>query len=177
MRAALVVRHGVYFIYNHRFNVTQDGAALFRRQQDVKRLGRRHEYVRWVREHRPALRRQRVAGADCGADGWHQQPSLTRQRGDFTQRDFQIPANVVAQRLEGRNIKDFRAILEPAAQRLPNQAIDAGKKRGQRFAAAGGRADQRGFSGENRRPALLLRFSGRAKPAREPFLNERMGPR
>jgi len=42
---------------------------------------------------------------------------------------------------------------------------------------ARGRADQRGFSGENRRPALLLRFSCRAKPACEPFLNERMGPR
>ncbi len=176
MCAALVVRHGVYFIYNHRFNVTQDGAALLRRQQDVKRLGRGDEYVRWLLEHRPALWRQRVAGANCGADRWHHQSSLTRQRGDFTQRDFQILANVVAQRLEGRNIKDFRAVLEPAAQRLPNQAIDAGKKRGQRFAAAGGRANQRGFSSENRRPALLLRFCGRAKPVREPFLNERMSP-
>ena len=176
MRAAFVVCHGVYFIHNQGLNVAQQGAALLRRQQDVKRLGGRDEYVRRARQHCPALRHQGVAGAHGGADGRHQRPSLACQRGDFAQRDFQILANVVAQRLEGRNIKDFRAILEPTAQGLSNQPIDAGEERGRRLAGAGGRADQSGFACQNGRPALLLRFRGRAKPTREPLLNERMRP-
>ena len=115
VRAAFVVRHGVDFIHDHRLNVAQDGAAFFRRQQDVKRLRRGNKDVGRMRQHRPAFRRQRVAGAHGGADGRHRQASRSRQRGDFTERHFQILANVVAQCLERRNIK--RLPCGPRARR------------------------------------------------------------
>jgi len=92
-----------------------------------------------VRKHRPAFRHQRVAGAHGRADGRHRQASRRGQRGDFTERHFQILANVVAQSLERRNINDFGTVLEAAAKGLANQAVDAGKKRRERLAGAGGR--------------------------------------
>ena len=164
VRAALVVGDGVDFIHDHRLDVAQNLPALLRREQDVKRFRRGHQDVRRPLQHGAALVHQRVAGADGGTDLRHQQTALARQLQDFAQRDFQILLDVVAQRLERRNIEDFGAVLEVAGQRLAHQAVDAGQKCRQRFAGAGGRGDQRGPARENVRPALLLRLGRRAEP-------------
>ncbi len=176
VRAAFVVCHGVDFIHNHGLNMAQEGTAFFRGQQDVKRLRGGNQDVGRMRQHRPAFRRERVAGAHRRADGRHRQASRSGQRGDLTERHFQILANVVAQCLERRNINDFGTVLEGAAQGLANQAVDAGKKRRQRLAGAGGRANECGLTREYGWPSPLLRFRGRAEPGREPFLDERVRP-
>jgi hypothetical protein len=59
---------------------------------------------------------------------------------------------------------------------LAHQAIDADQKRGQRFSGACRSGDERGFLGENVRPALLLRLGGCAEAADKPIVDERVCP-
>ena len=176
MRSALVVGDGVNFIDNHRLNIAQNRAALIRGQQNVKRLRRGDQNVRRPLQHGAPLGHQRVAGADRGANLRHQQPALARHRENFPQRHLKIFLNVVAQRLQRRNVEDFGAVRQIARQRLAHQPINAGEKCSQRFARARGRGDQRGAPGQNVRPALLLRLGRRAKPLHKPLRHQRMGP-
>ena len=111
MRAALVVGDGVDFVHDHRLDVAQDLPALLRREQDVERFRRGHQNVRRALQHGAALVHQRVAGAHGGANLRHQQPALARQLQDFAERDFQIFLDVVAQRLQRRDVEHFGAVL------------------------------------------------------------------
>ena len=163
VRAALVVGDGVDFVHDDGLDIAQNRAALFRGQQDVERLGRGDQNVRRPLQHRPPLVHQRVAGADGGANLRHQQSALARHLQNLAERDFEILLDVVAQRLQRRDVENFSAVVQIAGQRLAHQAINAGKKCSQRFAGAGGRGDQRGASGEDMRPALLLRLGRRAE--------------
>ena len=163
MRAALVVGHGVDFVDDDGLDIAQNGAASFRRQQDVKRLRRGDQNVRRPLQHRAPLVHQRVAGADRRANLRHQQAALARHLKNLAQRHFEIFLNVVAQRLQRRDVKHFGAVVQIAGQRLADQAVDAGEKCGQSFAGTGGRGDQRGAPGKNVRPALLLGFGRRAE--------------
>ena len=176
VRAALVVGDGVNFVDDHGLDVAQDGAALVRGQQNVERLGRGHQNVRRALQHRAPLFHQRVAGANGGANLRHQQAALAGQRENFAERDFEIFLDVVAQRFQRRNIENFGAVGRSSGERFAHQAIDAGEKCGQRFAGSGGRGNERGAAGENVRPALLLRLSGRAEALDEPLRHQRMRP-
>jgi len=95
---------------------------------------------------------------------------------DLAQRHFQVLLNVVAQRLERRNVEDFGAVLQVAGNRLAHQAVNAGEECGERLARAGGGGDQRGAASKNVRPALFLRLGRRAEPSYEPLGDDRMGP-
>ena len=133
MRAALVIRHGVDFIDDHGFDIAQNRAALLRGQQNVKRLRRGDQNMRRPLQHGPPLVHQGVAGADRGANLRHQQAALARHLQNFAKRHFEVFLDVVAQRLQRRDVEDFGAVLQIARQRLAHQPIDAGQKRGQRL--------------------------------------------
>ena len=142
MRAALIVGDGVNFVDDHGFHAAQDGAAFFRRQQDVERFGRGDQDVRRTREHGAALVHQRVAGANSRRESRGiSRPRSAGHLQNFAERNFQIFLDVVAEGLERRNIKDFGAIVERAAEGLAHQAVDAGEKRRQRLARTGWRGD------------------------------------
>ena len=134
MRAALVVRHGMNLIDDHRFNCSQDVAALFGGQQNVQRFGRRDQNVRRMRQHRAALVHQRVARAHSDTDFRHQQSALAGHLQDLTERYFKVFLNVVAERLQRRNVKDSVSSCKFAGQRLAHQAIDASQESRQRLA-------------------------------------------
>ena len=51
-------------------------------------------------------------------------------------------------------------------ERLAHKFVDAGEKRGERLARAGGRGDQRGASGDNVRPAVICGSVGEPKRPR-----------
>ena len=121
MRAALIVGHGVNFVDDYRVNAAQNGAAFFRREQNVERFGRGHQNVRRTREHRAAFVHQRVAGAHANANFGHQQAALAGHLQNFAERSFQIFLDVVAKGLERRNVKDFGAIVERAAKGFAHQ--------------------------------------------------------
>src|SRR6476646_6423607 len=138
MRAALVIGYGVNFINDYGLNISQDGPALFRREEDVERLRRGNEDVRWAFEHGPALVHKRVTGRDGSANLRHEQAALSRHLKNFAERGFEVLLNVVAEGLERRDVEDFCPVLQISGQRLADQAVNAGKKCGQSLAGTGG---------------------------------------
>ena len=110
MCAALVVGDGMNLVNDYRFNMAQNGAATVRREQDVQRLGRGHQDVRRTLQHLAPLFHQRVASAHGGANLRHQQAAFARQRRDFAQRAIEVFLDVVTQRLQRRDVKDFGAV-------------------------------------------------------------------
>ena len=139
MCAALVVCHGMDFIDNHGFHVPQNRAAFLGGEKDVQRLGSSHQNMRRPLQHGAALVHQRVPGAHRGANLRHQQTALPRHLQDFSERDFQVFLNVVAQSFQRRDVEDFSPVVQIARQRLAHQAINAGQKCGEGLARTGGR--------------------------------------
>ena len=80
--------------------------------------------------------------------------------------------DVVAERLERRDVHHFGPVGKRAQARAAHQCVDALKERGQRFAGPGGRGDQNVVTLADDRPALELRLGGLAKAAGKPFGNE-----
>ena len=107
VRAALIVGDSVDLVHDYRLHGLQDFAALFCRQQDVERLRRRNKDVWRAPKHGATLVHQGVAGAHRGADLRHEESALTRQLQDFAQRSFQVPLDIVSQRLQGRDVENF----------------------------------------------------------------------
>ena len=95
MSTAFVVSHGMDFIHDYSFDIAQDCAASFCRQQNVKRLGCSDENVWRTLQHRPALVHERVTGTDRSANLRHQQPLLARHLENLAERDFKILLDVV----------------------------------------------------------------------------------
>src|SRR5208283_5740083 len=93
-----------------------------------------------------------------------------------SERDFKIFLDVVAQRFERGDIENFSAVAQFASERLADEAINAGEESGERLARSSRSRDQRGVSGEDVRPALLLRFGRRREAGGEPLLHQRMSP-
>src|SRR5580704_19364235 len=174
--AALVVGHRMNLVNDHGLNITQDRAALLRCKQDVERLRCRDKNMRRTLQHRTAFVRERVARADSGANLWHQEATFACHLQNFAKRDFEVLLDIVAQRLQWRNVQDLGAILEITRQRLAYQSINAGEKCGEGLTRAGGRRNERGVTSQNVRPSLLLRLSRRAEPADKPIPHERVGP-
>ena len=110
MRAALVVRHGVNLIDDHGLHRAQNLAALARRQQDVERFRSRHQNMRRPAEHRLALMHVRIAGAHGGANFRHQVTALLRQRNDLAKGYIEILLDVVAERLQRRDVENFSGV-------------------------------------------------------------------
>jgi hypothetical protein len=130
MDAALVVGHGVNFVHNHSLNITQDGAALFRREQDVERLGRGDQNMRRAPQHQAPVFHQSIAGAHGGADLRHQKAALARHLQNFSQRDFKIFLDVVAEGFERGDVKNLSAVVQIACEGFADEAIDAGEESG-----------------------------------------------
>ena len=145
-------------------------------QQDVQRLGRGDQDVRRTLQHLAPLFRQRVAGADGGANLRHQEAAFAGQRKDLAERAFEVFLDVVAQRLQRRDVENFGGVAQIAGECLAHQAIDANEKGRERLAGAGGSGDQRGAAGEDLRPALLLGLGRRTKALDKPLGHEWMRP-
>jgi hypothetical protein len=174
VRAALVAGQGVDLVHDDGLHRAQLLAALRGCQQQVQRFGRRDEDVWRIADEGLPLGLRRIAGANGGADRQLAQPRLGCEGGDLGQGNLQVALDVVAQRLEGRDVNDldpFRQLsLEPIAQ----QPVDADQKRGQRLARAGRGGDQRVLAGGDVGPAAKLRLGGLAETSGEPLADERM---
>jgi hypothetical protein len=100
MGTAFVVSYGMDFIHDDRVNGPQDFAALRRSKEDVERFRSSYQNMRRTRQHGAALMRERIAGPHRGTNLRHQDPALPGELQDFSQRNFQVFLNVIAQRLE-----------------------------------------------------------------------------
>ena len=104
MRAAFIVGDGMDFIHDHRFDIAQDGAAALGRQKDIERFRRGDENMRRPHQHFAAFVHQGVASAHADADFGHQQATFGGFTKNFAQRELEIFLDVVAQRLQRRDV-------------------------------------------------------------------------
>src|SRR5260370_37277115 len=176
MRAAFVISDSVNFIDNDGFNGCEDLPALRRGEEDVQRFGRSDQDVRRPREHRAALVSKSVAGAHGGAYVRTGHAALPRELKDFAKRRLQVFLNIVAQRLERRDVKHFGAVRQVPGESFPDEPVDADEKCRESFSRAGRRRDQRGLAGQDMRPALRLWLGWSAKAPDKPFLDQWVRP-
>ena len=134
MRAALVVSDGVNLVDDDGLDVAKYRAAAVGGEQDVERLRRGDQDVRRTLQHLAAFFRQRVAGADGGANLGHQVAALAGQRENLAERNFEVLLDVVAQRFQRRDVENFGAIAQFAGERLADKAIDADEECRERLA-------------------------------------------
>ena len=84
------------------------------------------------------------------------------------ERRFEIAVDVVAERLERRDVDDLHSVRERPVETLADQVVDRGEEGGERLAGAGRRGDQRVPSGLDRGPGVRLGRARRPKGARKP---------
>ncbi len=104
MRAAFIVGDGMDFIHDHRFDIAQDGAAALGRQKDIERFWSGNQNMRRPHQHFAPFVHQGVAGAHADADFGHQQATFGGFTKNFAQRELEIFLDVVAQRLQRRDV-------------------------------------------------------------------------
>ncbi len=85
MGAALVPRHGMDLVDDHRAHRPQDLAPPRRGKQEIERLGRRHEDLRRLLQHRRPRRSRRVSAAHPDADLGNRRAHPPRDRLDLRQ--------------------------------------------------------------------------------------------
>ncbi len=168
MGAALVRRHGMDLVDDHRPRRLQHGAAGFRAEQDVERFRGGDDDMRRAAPCTGALALRRVAGAHPAADLDLGQAPRAQLRTDPGERRFEVLLDVVGERLKRRDIDDLCLVPELARQPLADQPVDRGEKGGQRLARAGRRRDQHVLARLDRRPRRVLRRRRRREIAREP---------
>ena len=91
-----------------------------------------------------------------------------RGQADAHQRRLEVALDIVRQRLERRDVQHAAAPLGILGRGLRRQLVQAPQKRGQRFARAGWRQDQRVLGLGDCRPALVLGGGWRGKGAFKP---------
>ena len=82
---------------------------------------------------------------------------------------FEILVDVVAERLERRNVHDFGLVRQRPAARAPHQRVDGDQKSRQRLAGARGRGNQNVAPRADLRPPAQLRLGRLAEARGEPF--------
>ena len=102
--------------------------------------------------------------------------SLARELDDLGERAVQVALDVVAERLQRRDVHDLGAVGEAAGESLTHELVDAGEKRSERLAGAGRGGDERAPSGEDVRPAEGLRLGRAPELRQEPVPDHRVGP-
>ena len=157
VRPALGVDHRVQLVDDDGPGRGEHAPPAPRRQQQVERFGRRDEDMRRPSAHARTLTLRRVARA-------HSHPHTLRAL-DALDGTAQVFADVIAQRLERRNVYDAQRVLGGL---LSRDGVDKPQERAQRLARARGCADQRMRAGRDGRPAFALHGRGRADGARKP---------
>jgi hypothetical protein len=98
--------------------------------------------VRRRAEHRGALGRRRVAGADRRRDTRSLEAQFARNASNRRARFGQILVDVRAQRLQRRYVEDANFVGQARAEAFLEQVVERDEKRGKRLAGTGGRRDQ-----------------------------------
>ncbi len=164
MGAALRPGHGVDLVNDDGVDGAEDFAGA-RCKHQVERLGRRDEDVRRVAANLFALLRWRVAGA--GADGDIGRLPAFARRGDREpgQRGSQVSFDIVAERLQGRDVEDGNAsalrslaVLARRQRVALEEAVEAPEEGGERLARTRGCEQEGMVASRNRAPTAFLHW-------------------
>ncbi len=89
--------------------------------------------------------------------------------GELLQGGFEVALDVVAERLEGRDVDDTGLVGEVAGFGLLDEGVDAAEEGRERLAGAGGRGDEDVAAGLDEGPAGSLGVGGGIEAAPEPL--------
>src|SRR5579875_3381710 len=161
-------------IDDHGRHAAEEFPRSLRGQQNVERLGRGDQDVGRLAQHSPAIAHRRIAGSYRGANRSEARPVPAGALDQLAQRHFEALANVVAQRLERRDIDDPNLVGELAARGTPDQIVEAKRKGGERLPGAGRGRDEDVAAGPDQRPAAELWLSRVTIASNEPLADERV---
>ena len=172
MRSPLVVRQGMNLVDDDGRRMTQRRAAAFRGQQDEQRLRRGDQNVRRPAHHPLALPGRGIAGADPGPDAGGGDAPLERQLLELGQRGLEVPSDVVAERLQRRDVDHLDPIVEPSGEARRHQPVETDEKGGEGLPGSGGSRHQDVAPGADGGPGFELRLGGGGEPPPEPLGGE-----
>ena len=113
-----------------------------------------------------------VAGAHRGADRRRGQAGRGRGGGELGQRLVQVPAHVIGQGLERRDVKDGGAVLERPVDGLAEELVETGEEGGEGLARAGRGREEDVAARRDQRPGARLNRGGLAEPLTKPALDD-----
>ena len=174
MAAALVRRQCVDLVDDDGARGGKHRPARLRTEQDVERLGSRHDDMGRPPPHARAFRLRGVAGAYQGTNVHVGKTERFKLRTDAGERSCQVLLDIVRQRLQRRDIDNERLIRQRCLDALPHQFVDSSEERGERLARAGRRGDEHIPSGLNQRPGPCLGFGRFAKVLPKPGVDSGM---
>ena len=161
--AALCLRHRVDLIDDDPLHTGEELPCL-RGQHEVEGLGRRDQDVGRCAQHHAPLPLRRVAGAHRHA----------HVGADAAQRRLEVALDVVAERLERRDVDETRRPLAwTGRRRLGDEAVERPQEGGERLARARRRGDERVSPRGDRRPGLRLGRRRLGEGTREPLAHLR----
>ena len=165
---AAVAGEGVNLVDDDGADAAQVLAAALGGDEEEERLGGGDEDVGGLAHHALAGGGGRVAGANRAGDGRQVVAHLCRERAYLGERLLEVALDIVAERLEGRDVDDAGGLFEVAGLGLADELVDAYEEGGKRLAGAGGGRDEGGLAGVDAGPALSLGIGGIRETALEP---------
>ncbi len=172
MGSPLGAGDGVHLVDDDRLHAAQ-ALAGGRGEDQVERLGRRDEDVRWGAGQPAALVGRGVAGAHADGDLRLLAAQAPGRLPDPGERRAQVALDVDGQRLERRDVEDPAAQRAVVRRRRRGQPVEGPQEGGQRLAGAGGRDDQHVPSGRDRVPGAGLGGCRTGEGAVEPGARRR----
>ena len=157
---------GSAFVVDDRMDLVDDdrphGAKCRARpvggKQNEQRLGCSDDDVRWLLGKLLPFPDRRIAGSQRRGDGRKRDTTFQCERRDFRQRSLKIFLDVVAQRLERRDVENLGFMGQSLLVPLAHQAIEADEKGCERFSRTSWGGDQHVVASLDERPGLLLRL-------------------
>ena len=172
--AALGRGHRMDLVHDHRVGGLEHRPPARTGQQDIEGFRGRDQDVRRRAAHAQALGRGGVAGAHPRPDRDVARPQPLELAGDPRKRRFEVAMDVVAERLERRDVDDRRRVGEPSTLGLAHQSIDDGEKGRERLARTRRGRDEGVPAFQDRGPGLYLAGRRRREPAGEPVPDGRV---
>ena len=157
--------------------VREHRTSRHRGEQEVERLGRRHEQVRRVLAQRGALGGRRVAGAQPDAQRRALEPELACGRGRCPRAAAsRFSVTSAASARSGRDVDDARTTERrlTGVVRAPGR-VDRDEEAGEGLARAGGRRDEHVAARRDGGPGAPLRLGGPVGEARRRTMPRRRG--
>ncbi len=168
VRAALRACDGMDLVDDHRAGCREHLATRLRAEQNVERLGRRDDDVRWTLAHLRALGLRRVARTDPLTNIYVAHRMLAQARANAFERRFEIAMDVVGERLERRDVHDASLVGKSPLLAFAHELIDRRHEGGERLARARGCRNQYLLPRLDGRPRLCLRRRRRGERVCEP---------
>src|SRR5260370_3673128 len=153
------------FIDDDRMHGAQNLPASLTGEQEIKRLRRGDQDVRWLSKHPLALAGRRVTRADESPNLRTIRPFMAGKFENLRERSLKIALNIIGQRSQGRDIDDVGLVPQFSSECKSKQRIETCQECRESFSGTGRGRNKRVLPGLNRYPSEPLRLGRGREPA------------